>query len=142
MDSGLSERLRDVAADAFAAHQVRFAYLFGSQAAGRPRPDSDVDVAILADDAVPADAYDRLALRCADALAVASGIPRIEVTVLNRAPLRFVGRVLRQRIVLFSRDEPARVAYESLMGRMADDVEVWASPLDRELLAAIAEGRR
>lgn len=142
MDSGLSERLRDVAADAFATLPVRFAYLFGSQVAGRPRPDSDVDVAVLADDAVPEDAYDRLALRCADALTVASQVPRIEVTVLNRAPLRFVGRVLRQRVVLFSRDEPARVAYESLMGRMADDVEIWAAPLDRELLAAIAEGRR
>ncbi|MGH8897428.1 MAG: hypothetical protein ACRDZ4_10490 [Egibacteraceae bacterium] len=64
------------------------------------------------------------------------------MTVLNRMPLRFVGRVLRQRVVLFSRDEPARVAYESLMGRMADDVEVWAAPLDLELLTAIAEGRR
>ncbi len=99
-------------------------------------------MAILADDAVPEDAYDRLALRCADALTVASGVPRIEVTVLNRAPLRLVGRVLRQRVVLFSRDEPAHVAYESRMGRMADDVEVWAAPLDLELLAAIAEGRR
>lgn len=142
MDPGLSQRLRDVAADAFAALPVRFAYLFGSQVAGRPRPDSDVDVAVLADDVVPEEGYDRLALRCADVLTVASGVPRIEVTVLNRAQLRFVGRVLRQRVVLFSRDEPARVAYESKMGRMADDVEVWAAPLDLELLAAIAEGRR
>ncbi|MGH8904856.1 MAG: type VII toxin-antitoxin system MntA family adenylyltransferase antitoxin [Egibacteraceae bacterium] len=138
----MSERLRDVAASAFATLPVRFAYLFGSQVDGRPRPDSDVDVAILVDEAVPEDAYDRLSLRCADALTVASGIPRIEVTILNRAHLRFVGRVLRQRVVLFSRDEPVRVAYESRMGRMADDVEVWAAPLDRELLAAIAEGRR
>lgn len=142
MDSGLCERLREVAGDVFGAFPVRFAYLFGSQVAGRPRPDSDVDVAVLADDTVPGDAYDCLALRCADALAVASGVPRIEVIVLNHAPLRFVGRVLRQRVVLFSCDEPRRVAYESLMGRMADDVEIWAAPLDRELLAAIAEGRR
>ncbi|MGH8895964.1 MAG: nucleotidyltransferase domain-containing protein [Egibacteraceae bacterium] len=51
-----------MAADAFGPFPVRFAYFFGSQVAGRPRPDSDVDVAILADDAVPEEAYDRLAL--------------------------------------------------------------------------------
>jgi predicted nucleotidyltransferase len=85
MDPELIPRLRDVAADALAALPVRFAYLFGSQVAGRPRPGSDIDVAILADDAVGEEAYDRLALRCADALTVASGVPRIEVTVLNRA---------------------------------------------------------
>jgi predicted nucleotidyltransferase len=142
MESGLTQRLRSTAPQAFAALPVKFAYLFGSQVGGRPRPDSDVDVAILADDDVAEADYDQLTWRCTDALAAASGVPRIEVTVLNRAPLRFVGRVLRQRVVLFSRDEPARVAYESLMGRMADDVEIWAAPLDRELLTAIAEGRR
>ncbi len=134
--------MREAAPGALAALPVRFAYLFGSQVAGRPRPDSDVDVAVLAEEDVPQAGYDRLAFRCADALAAATRIPRIEVTVLNAAPLRFVGRVLRQRVMLCSRDEPARAAYESLMGRMADDVEVWAAPMDRELLVAIAEGRR
>lgn len=139
---GLVERLRGAATAALAHVPVRFAYVFGSQVAGRPRADSDVDIAVLADEDVPAAGYLRLASRCADALAAATGIGRIEVTVLNDVPLRFVGRVLRQRVVLFSRDEPTRVAYESLMGRMADDVEIWAGPMDRELLAAIAEGRR
>lgn len=142
MESGLVQQLRETAPQAFASLPIRFAYLFGSQVAGRPRPDSDVDVAILADDDVAEADYYRLGWRCADALAASSGVGRIEVTILNRAPLRFVGRVLRQRVVLCSRDEPARVAYESLMGRMADDVEVWAAPMDRELLEAIAEGRR
>jgi len=49
---------------------------------------------------------------------------------------------LRSRVVLYSRDEPARVEFESRIGRMADDVEVWAAETDRELLTAIAEGRR
>jgi hypothetical protein len=34
------------------------------------------------------------------------------------------------------------VVFESRVGRMADDVEVWAAKMDRELLTAIAEGRR
>lgn len=64
------------------------------------------------------------------------------VTVLDGAPVRFLGRVLRDRVVVYSKDEPARVEFASRVGRMADDVEVWAAPMDRELLAAIAAGRR
>ncbi|MEQ3553095.1 nucleotidyltransferase domain-containing protein [Pseudonocardia nematodicida] len=122
--------------------EVRFAYLFGSRATGRARPDSDVDVAVLLDDGLPAHEADRVAASVGERLSAESGLARIEVVVLNDAELRFAGRVLRDRVVIFSRDEERRVAYESLVGRMADDVEVWAAPLDRELLAAIAEGRR
>ncbi|MBA3373839.1 MAG: nucleotidyltransferase domain-containing protein [Actinomycetota bacterium] len=142
MDQALVQRLRDAAPEAFDELPVVFAYLFGSRAAGRPRPDSDIDIALLLDDTVRDD--DRLVTvhRCVDAVAAASGVGGLEAVALNDAALRFVGRVLRQRIVIFSRDEPARVAYESLLGRMADDVEVWAAPLDRALLAATAQRRR
>jgi hypothetical protein len=56
--------------------------------------------------------------------------------------MRFLGRVLRSRVVLYGSDGPARVEFESRVGRMADDLEVWAAQLDRDLLTAIAEGRR
>jgi uncharacterized protein len=122
------------------ARPVVFAYLFGSQATGAARPDSDVDVVVLSDGSEPD--HLRLASEVADRLSAASELGGIEVVVLDDAPLRFQGRVLRQRIVLYSRDEPRRVAYESLTGRMADDVEIWAAETDREILAAIADGRR
>ncbi len=132
--------MRSAAPLAFADLPVRFAYLYGSRAAGRPRPDSDVDVGVLCEDTVTEP--ERVASRCADALRAAADVGGIEVTVLNGAPIRFLGRVLRQRIVLYSRDEPGRVAFESRVGRMADDVEIWAGPTDHELIAAIADGRR
>lgn len=135
-------RLRAAAPTAFATLPVDVAYLYGSQVAGQPRPDSDIDVGVLLDRTVPAAEREDVASRCADALASTTSLPRIEVTVLNDAPLRFLGRVLRHRVVLYSRDEPLRVRYESLTGRMADDVEIWAAPLDAELLAAIARGHR
>lgn len=141
VDQGLVDQLRAAARPAFASLPVLLAYLYGSRAAGRPRADSDIDVGVLLDPSAAIDA-DRLASRCSDALAAASGLGQIETTVLNDAPIRFLGRVLRQRVVLFSRDESARVEYESRIGRMADDVEVWAAVMDRELLAAIAQGRR
>jgi len=142
VDQALVDRLRAAAGQAYADLPVVVAYLYGSRAAGRPRLDSDIDIGVLLDGTAPTEAVDRLASRCSDALAAASGLGGIETTVLNDAPIRFLGRVLRHRIVLYSRDEPARVAYESLTGRMADDVEMWAAELDRELLTAIAEGHR
>ena len=119
---------------------VIFAYLYGSQIVRRSRPDSDVDIGIAIDPA--SGDPERVASRVADALMAHAGVGGIEVTVLDGAPVRFLGRVLRHRVVLYSRDEPARVEFESRVGRMADDVEVWAAPMDRELLAAIAAGRR
>ena len=134
-------RLRDAAPAAFATLPVRFAYLFGSQARGRPRPDSDVDVAVMLDEDRLEQADDVASL-VGDRLTSGSGVGLIEGSGLNLAPLRFAGRVLRQRVVLYSRDEPARVRYESLVSRMADDVEIWADALDRARLATIAGRRR
>jgi len=136
----LVDALRSAAEAELPAMPVVFAYLYGSHAQGGARPDSDVDVAVLLDPGVTAP--ESLASRAADALTTRSRVGGIEVTVLNDAPIRFLGRVLRSRVVLYSRDEPARVEFESRIGRMADDVEVWAAETDRELLTAIAEGRR
>lgn len=142
MGSDLVDRLRSAADAVLGPLPVRFAYLFGSRVVGRPDARSDVDIAVvLVDDTTPAEA-ERIGGRCADALSAAAEVADIQLTVLNDAPVRFIGRVLRQRVVIFSRDEPGRVAYESLLGRMADDIEVWAAPMDRELLRATAEGRR
>lgn len=136
----LAATLRAAAADVLPGFPVVFAYLYGSRTGAGGRPDSDVDVgiALASGTADP----EMIACRVADALTARTRIGDIEVTVLDDAPIRFLGRVLRSRVVLYSRDEPARVEFESRVGRMADDVEVWAAQLDRDLLTAIAEGRR
>ncbi len=127
---------------ALPALPVDFAYLYGSRTGDRSRTDSDLDVGIVLDADADADGSQAVASRVADALTAHSGLGGIEVTVLDGAPIRFLGRVLRSRVVLYSRNEPAGVEFESRIGRMADDVEVRASKMDRELLGAIAEGRR
>ena len=121
---------------------VVFAYLFGSHAAGRPQRWSDVDVAVLLDEAVAPRDYLYRSLELAGLLSDASAEGRIEVLVLNDAPLRLVGRAIQQRRVLYSRDEPARVRFESLNLRQFLDFELVMCPLDRRLLAEIAAGRR
>lgn len=93
---------------ALAEAGVRFAYLFGSRAAGTQTDDSDADIA-----AMPGH---RLGLLEAEALAArlsaALGVPDVDLTWLDRALLELRGRVVQEGRLLYSRDEPARVGFE------------------------------
>jgi predicted nucleotidyltransferase len=135
-------RLRDSAPRAFQGTPVVFAYLFGSVAAERAGPSSDVDVAVYAEPGFPVERHLDLSLDLARRLSEASGVGGIEVLVLNDAPLPVRGRAVRERVVLYSRDESARVAYESRTLREFFDFEIHARPLDERMLRDIAEGRR
>lgn len=87
---------------------VRFAYLFGSRATGRHRPDSDADIAIM-----PGAPLGLLAeAGLADRLAQALEVPAVDLVDLRRAPLVLRGRVLQEGRLLYSADEPGRVAFE------------------------------
>jgi uncharacterized protein len=134
--------LREAAPAAFDGQPVLFAYLFGSHATGRAHERSDIDVAIFLDSTVAPDGYFEEKLRLPDRLGHASRMGNVEVLILNGAPLRLAGNVLRDRVVIYSRDEPARVRYESRTLDDFLDFDVHARRLDQELLRAIAEGRR
>lgn len=90
--------------------RVVAAYLFGSRVTGRPRPDSDLDVAVLAGREVGL--LEREVL--ADRLARALGVPDVDLLVLEEAPLELQGRVVQEGELVFSADEPKRVAFEVL----------------------------
>ena len=130
------------AAAALAGEPVVVAYLFGSRARGDARPDSDVDVAVLLADTVPRGEYVDRSLAYAGRLEAALRLPVSPVVVLNEAPLRLQGRVLRDGHVLFVGDEAARVRYEAATRVQALDYEIKAVELDRRLLAAHARGQR
>jgi hypothetical protein len=136
------DRLREAGPGSLEGTPVLFAYVFGSVAEGRAGPASDVDVAVFVEPDVPSERYVDLSLELARRLAEGSGVGRIEVLVLNDAPLPIKGRAVRHRIVLFSRDEPARVAFESLTLREFFDFQIHAVPMDQQMLREIAEGRR
>lgn len=136
------ERLRAASPAAFTGTPVIFAYVFGSTARGDSRPGSDVDVAVYLE--AEADAGDsiELMLKLAGKLASASSVGKIEVVSLNVAPLALRGRAVRERAVIYSRDEPARVEFESLTLREFFDFQIHAVPLDQALLRRMAEGHR
>jgi predicted nucleotidyltransferase len=85
-------------------------YLYGSVARGEARLGSDVDVAVLFRETPPSTLEGIPALLEAE-LARAVGA-RVELLVLNRAPVDLVQRVLRDGILLLDRDRSLRIAFE------------------------------
>ncbi len=86
---------------------VRFAYLFGSRAAGTPRPDSDADVAIMPGRELGLLERERLTRELAQAL----GVPDVDLVLLDRVRLELRGRVVQLGRLIYSIDEPARVDF-------------------------------
>lgn len=141
MDDKEINQIREAAYRVLGATPVVFAYLYGSRAVGNERPDSDLDVAVYFDDSVPEDHYLDQSLTIASLLAEA-GLSGAEVVVLNSAPLALIGRIIKQRKVIYSRDEPVRVTFESLKFREFLDFDFHARQLDSQFLKDMAEGRR
>lgn len=96
------------------------AWLFGSRAGGRPRPDSDLDIAISI--ARGSDAH-HVEKRVYDALAQVLGSvgERADVVDLSRAGSALAFKVLREGRRILSRSEPERIALETWIMRRYDD---------------------
>jgi predicted nucleotidyltransferase len=90
--------------------EILAAWLFGSQARGTARQDSDVDVAILLD-GVPEPRYPPVEVQLGAELTRRLG-REVDVVVLNRAPPELVHRALRDGELLLERDRAARVRFE------------------------------
>ncbi len=85
-------------------------YLFGSFARGRATEKSDVDVAVLYEQA-PAARLDSPAFKLEEELERVVG-RAAEVVVLNGAPVDLIHRVLRDGKLLFEKNRSARIRFE------------------------------
>ncbi len=91
---------------------VDLAYLHGSMACQQATAFSDVDVALVASrDLSPLEQLD-LELDLESALSE-QGIPNADVRIINRAPLEAQGRIVAQGVLVYSRNESVRSAYEA-----------------------------
>lgn len=99
-EQSLEQVLRDA--------DIRFAYLFGSRASGQGHQRSDADVAVMP--TTEPGLLERAGL-AAD-LARALEVPDVDVVLLDRAPLELRGRIVQEGQLIYSTDEPARVAFE------------------------------
>lgn len=93
---------------------VLLAYVYGSVAERCPTPLSDVDIALVVSPDCGLDAYRRfmLELEIAVELEEHCGIQDVDVRSINDAPLRVQGHVVTKGLLLYSKDEDFRVAYE------------------------------
>jgi predicted nucleotidyltransferase len=124
----LIERLRQSLPDILADTPVTLAYLYGSMAVGQSLPSSDVDIALVLDrpqDPVPPDERTKLEFGIEGALEQ-QGIPKADVRVIDDLPLDFRGEVATRGVRLYSRDEVARVEFET---------RTWKEYLDFEPVA-------
>jgi predicted nucleotidyltransferase len=89
--------------------EVIVAYLYGSVARGDSGPRSDVDVAVLLTETPRT--LDELPLGLEADLERLLG-RRVQVVVLNTAPVDLIHRVLRDSILLVDRNTSRRIAFE------------------------------
>jgi len=93
---------------------VQLAYLYGSVPEGYTHPFSDVDIALVLDPQNGLDPHQRLMLELDIEIQIERlcGITNADVRTVDRAPLRVQGRVITQGVLLYTRDDNFRVAFE------------------------------
>ena len=123
---------------------VRLAYLFGSRARGRARAKSDFDIAVLVDDAAVGDAacVNRTIRRLAGRLGGDIPSDLLDLVLLNDAPALLRHHVLRDGLLLYSRNEAERVRFAIRTMRDYQDLEPRLAEHRRERIARLKQGRR
>ena len=107
---------------------ARFAYLFGSRAAGSYRTESDIDIAAYFGDQPP-NSFDVLVP------------PGVDLLVLDHAPLELAGRVATRGRLLFDDDPVARVRWEATTRKIYFDELPRITRSHREFAASVIAKR-
>lgn len=114
----LDDRLLDLAVEVLEKRpKIVAAWLFGSQASGRARPDSDVDIAILAQEGFSTGEQLELATELEKQL----GAERVDLVLLDASHPVLAFEAIRGRALL-DRDPQAVSAFVSLISRSYEDV--------------------
>lgn len=111
--TSLVESLKTNMGSILEPYPIGLAYLYGSTATGHSTPFSDVDIALVTDrELVPKERL-KLMLEVQVELADQCDIHDADVRIINDAPLVFRGRVACEGILLYARDEAARIEFET-----------------------------
>lgn len=101
---------------------IQAAYIFGSVAQGRARPDSDIDVAVLLGRRLPDARALRYRLTLAGELGAALHRNDVQLVILNAAPPLLAHRVLSRGVLVFQRSRAARVRFHVATARRYADM--------------------
>ncbi|WP_026876171.1 nucleotidyltransferase domain-containing protein [Jiangella gansuensis] len=113
---------------ALRARGASFALVHGSRARGDHRPESDLDVAAW----WPANPPQQFEILLP---------PRVDLLVLNHAPLELAGRAAMEGIVLFDDDPPARVRWTATTRKIYADELPRLTRAHREFAERVRRGR-
>ncbi len=106
-----AQRLKDKLPEILTTHkEISLIYLFGSRVDGHLGPMSDYDLGVLIDRDVD---ERQVQVRLAHDLACALGTDRVDLLLLNRAPIELAYAIIAQGEILFQRDLATRVEYEA-----------------------------
>ncbi len=135
VDQSLITRLRQILPEILGSTPVTLAYLYGSAAVGQSLPTSDLDIALVlcrTEEEPAGSPEERLQLESAvEAALVRRGILNPDVRVIDPLPLTLRGQVATQGVRLYSRDEVARVEFETRTWKEYFDFEPVARMLRR-----------
>ncbi|MFC5061552.1 nucleotidyltransferase domain-containing protein [Actinomycetospora atypica] len=124
----MPDEQRAAAAVALRAAGARFAFVHGSRAGGRPRPDSDLDVAAWWGESAPP--------------AFEVDVPvGVDLLVLDGAPLELAGRIAVKGELLFEDDAAARVRWVATTRKIYFDELPRIERARQEFLEAASRGR-
>ena len=102
--------------------EIQAAYIFGSVAQGRTRPDSDIDIAVLLNRAPTGARALSYRLDLAAALGAALHRDDVQLVVLNDAPPLLAHRALSRGVLVFERSRAARARFQVETARRYADM--------------------
>jgi uncharacterized protein YutE (UPF0331/DUF86 family)/predicted nucleotidyltransferase len=109
----LVQRLREQMPQILRAYPIQLAYLYGSAAEDATTPFSDVDIALVAAHPLSMAKSLNLELEVYSELMHRANIRNADVRLITPSSLLFRGQVLREGILLYSRDEGFRISFET-----------------------------
>lgn len=107
----IDEDIKRVAQYFRGRREVCALYIFGSAAKGALRADSDIDVAVLVDEAKPGKKNFERLKREYYAASPDFSLRAVDIVVLNTAPVYLKYRILKTGTLLFEKDRKQRVAF-------------------------------
>jgi len=129
--------LRKILPTVLSKYPVDAAYVFGSVARGVPTPLSDVDIALLLTNSLPAYERLKLELRVQGAIESEARLGSVDVRSLNDAPLLVRGRILQHGVLVYERNRSSRIAFEVSTRKQYFDFAPIASRLQDAFLEHI-----
>ena len=111
----IKKNISNIATDVFRDTQVLFAYMYGSYAVDQAHPFSDLDIGIYVPRLFQREKRD---LEMTLALEIDKKIkkgPASDVRIMNSLPLAVAGKIITDGVLIYCRDDKARVDYETII---------------------------